>query len=195
VRRAERLSPRWAGDEAKASLLALEENLGWSGWNPCTPPTANKVRKNPHKLLDPALNMRKNPHMSSKRSRLLAQLSRRERQIIEIVYARGSVSAADVQGALSDAPGYSAVRSALRLLEQKGLLRHRAEGLKYLYEPTLSGEQAGKSALRRVIETFFQNSAGQAVQTLLAGDDLTLTAREIAEIETLIAEAKKKGTR
>jgi predicted transcriptional regulator len=140
--------------------------------------------------------MRKNPHMASKkRAHPLAHLSRRERQIIEIVYARGSISAADVQEALSDAPGYSAVRSALRLLEQKGLLRHRAEGLKYLYEPTLPGKQAGKSALRRVIETFFQNSAGQAVQTLLAGDDLALTDKEIADIEVLIAQAKKKGQR
>ncbi len=119
-------------------------------------------------------------------------LSRRERQIMEIIYAVGSASAAEVQGRLADAPGYSAVRSALRLLEKKEFLVHRREGLKYIFEPKVSGTQARKSALRQVISTFFRNSALETVQTLLSDKDLRLSDREIREIETLLQEAKKR---
>jgi predicted transcriptional regulator len=129
---------------------------------------------------------------SSERSRVLSRLSRRERQIMEIIYSRGSVSAGDVQDALSDAPGYSAVRSALRLLEQKGLLKHRTDGLKYIYEPIVPGDKAGKSALQRVVETFFQNSPARVIQTLLSQKDYSLSEGELAELEKLIAQAKER---
>jgi BlaI family penicillinase repressor len=119
-------------------------------------------------------------------------LSRRERQIMDIVYARGRLSAADVQEMLHDAPGYSAVRSALRLLEKKGLLTHRCDGGRYIFEPTGSVAQAGQSALRRVLATFFRNSAHEAVQTILSDGDLQLNDREIAKIEKMIGDAKKR---
>jgi len=122
----------------------------------------------------------------------LERLSRRERQIMDIVYARGRVSAAEVQEILHDAPGYSAVRSALRLLEKKGLLTHRLDGARYIFEPKVSGTHAGQSALRRVLATFFQNSAHEAVQTILSDKDLQLDDREIAKIERMIADAKRR---
>jgi predicted transcriptional regulator len=125
----------------------------------------------------------------------LEHLSRRERQIMEIVYARGRVSAAEVQEALHEAPGYSAVRSALRLLEKKGLLTHRRDGAKYIFEPKVPGARAGESALRRVIATFFPNAALDAVQTILSDQDLRLDDDEIARIEKMIGEAKKRGAK
>ena len=126
--------------------------------------------------------MRENP---------LDQLSRRERQIMEIIYAAGKASAAEVQEKLPDAPGYSAVRSALRLLEKKGLVDHRREGLKYVFAPKVSGERAKQSALRRVISTFFQNSAAEAVQTLLSDKDLQMSEAEMQEIEKLLKDARR----
>ena len=110
---------------------------------------------------------------------------------MEIIYAAGSASAAEVQGRLADAPGYSAVRSAIRLLEKKGLLTHRREGLKYVFEPKASGAQTKQSALRRVISTFFQNSAVEAVQALLSDRDLQMSDEEFKEIETLLKKAKR----
>ena len=112
---------------------------------------------------------------------------------MEIVYTRGRVSAADVQDALRDAPGYSAVRSALRLLEKRGLLTHQREGAKYIFQAKVPGKHAGQSALRRVMATFFQNSAMEAVQTILSDQDLRLDDREIAKIERMIENAKKRG--
>ena len=112
---------------------------------------------------------------------------------MEIVYARGRVSAADVQEMLHEAPGYSAVRSALRLLEKRGLLMHQREGAKYIFQAKVPSKHAGQSALRRVMATFFQNSVMQAVQTILSDQDFQLDDREIAEIEGLIENAKKRG--
>src|SRR5215207_1353437 len=103
--------------------------------------------------------------------RLDAALSRRERQIMDVVYRRGAASAAEVLADLPDPPGYSAVRTLLRILEDKGHLRHRDEGGKYVYTPTRPREQAGRSALRRVLSTFFQNSTADAVAALLAVSD------------------------
>ena len=119
------------------------------------------------------------------------RLSRRERQIMEIIYAAGTASAAEVQARLEEAPGYSAVRSALRLLEKKGLLTHRREGLKYVFEPQLSGKSARKGALKRVISTFFQNSALEAVQTLLSDKDLQMSEAELKEIEKMLKDARR----
>lgn len=122
----------------------------------------------------------------------LENLSRRERQIMEIVYARGRASAAEVQELLHEAPGYSAVRSALRLLEKKGLLTHRRDGARYIFEPKVPGAHVGESALRRVMATFFPNAALDAVQTILSDKDLRLDDQEIAKIEKLIHDAKKR---
>jgi BlaI family penicillinase repressor len=140
--------------------------------------------------LTPVASLRKYPHM---RETPLDRLSRRERQIMEIVYEAGSASAAEVQSRLSDSPGYSAVRSALRLLEQRGLLTHRREGLRYVFAPKIPGERAKVGALRRVVSTFFQNSAMEAMQTLLSDADLRLSEGEIAKIEKLLKEAKRRS--
>ena len=147
------------------------------------------LRKNPHSGLTHDAKCGK---IRTMRDAPLDRLSRRERQIMEIIYAVGSASAADVQSRLADAPGYSAVRSALRLLEKKGLLTHRREGLRYVFEPKMSGKRAKQSALQRVVSTFFQNSALEAVQTLLSDKDLRLSDSELREIEKLVKEARKR---
>src|SRR4051812_25712854 len=98
------------------------------------------------------------------------QLSRRERQIMDIVYARGEAAAADVQSALPEAPSYSAVRALLRILEDKGHLRHREEGARYIYLPTEPRGKASRSALQRVVQTFFNGSLSSAVAALVESE-------------------------
>src|SRR5947208_16163371 len=107
----------------------------------------------------------------------LAGLSRRERQIMEVLYQRGKASASEVREAMEDAPGYSAVRAMLRVLEEKGHVKHQAEGLKYVYVPVVAREKAKRSAVRHVLDTFFGGSPGQLVAALLAGP----AARRAAE--------------
>ena len=94
------------------------------------------------------------------------QLSRRERQIMEIVYQRGTASAADVMDNLPDPPGYSAVRAMLRILEEKGYLEHEKQGPRYVFRPTLPRDEASRSALRQLLRTFFDGSVEQAVAAL-----------------------------
>src|SRR5215469_151353 len=106
-------------------------------------------------------------------------LSRRERQIMEIVYARGEASAADVHAALPDAPSYTAVRTLLRILEEKGHLKHRQEGLKYIYAPSRSRKHAGRSAFRRILETFFEGSLEKAVAAYLSDSATDLSPEEL----------------
>jgi predicted transcriptional regulator len=120
-------------------------------------------------------------------------LTRRERQIMDIIYARGEAAAADVHQALPDAPSYSAVRALLRILEDKGHLTHTEEGGKYVYAPTRPRETAGKSALRRVLETFFDNSAEKAVAALLDASDPGISAEELDRLARLIEQARKDG--
>ena len=88
------------------------------------------------------------------------KLSRRERQIMDILYQRGKASASEVREAMEDAPGYSAVRAMLRVLEEKGHVRHQAEGLKYVYVPTVARDKAKRSAVKHVLDTFFAGSPG-----------------------------------
>jgi BlaI family penicillinase repressor len=123
----------------------------------------------------------------------LPELSRRERQIMDIVYREGRATVADVQRLLPQAPGYSAVRAMLRVLEEKGHLRHRQDGPRYVYEPTLARERARRSALRRLLRTFFDDSPGDAVAALidLSGNDLS--EEELVRLSALIREARRKG--
>src|SRR5262245_11214275 len=93
----------------------------------------------------------------------LAGLTRRERQIMEILYQRGQASASEVREAMEDAPSYSAVRALLRLLEEKGHLRHKEEGLKYVYLPVVAREKAKRAAVKHVLDTFFGGSPEQIV--------------------------------
>ena len=120
-------------------------------------------------------------------------LSRRERQIMDIVYARGEASAAEVLAALPDPPSKTAVRTLLRILEEKGHLRHKQEGLKYVYQPSRPRGHAGRSALRRVLDTFFDGSLEKAVAAHLGDAASDLSADELARLADLIHQARKKG--
>jgi len=121
------------------------------------------------------------------------QLSRRERQIMEIVYGLRSVSAADVLERLPDPPSYSAVRAMLRILEDKGHLTHRADGPRYVYSPVVPRTAARQSALRQLVKTFFDGSSTQAVAALLDMSESQLSANEAEQLAALIEKAKREG--
>src|SRR6476660_2228223 len=104
-------------------------------------------------------------------------LSRRERQIVDILYTQGRATAAEVQSALPDPPSYSAVRAMLRILEEKGHIRHEQDGPRYVYLPTVGRDRAKKTALRHVLQTFFNGSAEQALSALLDESDSRLSDR------------------
>jgi predicted transcriptional regulator len=120
-------------------------------------------------------------------------LSRRERQIMDIIYSRGEAGATEVMENLPDPPGYSAVRALLRVLEEKGHLRHKQDGQRYVYSPTLPRERAKRSALRRVLQTFFRDSAEDAVAALLDISQKKLSDEELERMEELIKQARKEG--
>jgi predicted transcriptional regulator len=120
-------------------------------------------------------------------------LSRRERQIMDVLHARGQASAAEVLAALPAPPGYSAVRALLRILEAKGHLRHRREGARYVYVPRTSPRLARRSALKRVVSTFFQGSVAQAMAALLETADAEVSDAELIRLEQLIKKARKEG--
>jgi predicted transcriptional regulator len=120
-------------------------------------------------------------------------LSRRERQMMDILYARGRATAAEIHQALPDAPTYSAVRAKLRVLEEKGHVRHEEEALRYVYAPTMPRDTARRSALRHVVSTFFEGSVEQAVAALLDLSAARLDDRELDRITHLIEEAKKES--
>jgi predicted transcriptional regulator len=122
-----------------------------------------------------------------------AGLSRRERQIMDILYQRGKASAAEVREAMPDAPSYSAVRAMLRVLEEKGHVKHQAEGLKYVYVPTIAREKAKRSAVKHVLETFFGGSPEQIVAALLDVSSTRLTREELDRMSEMIEKAKKEG--
>jgi predicted transcriptional regulator len=119
-------------------------------------------------------------------------LSRRERQIMEIIYRRGRATASEVQADLPDPPSRTAVRTLLRILEDKGHLRHRQEGLAYVYLPSRPREQAARSALRRVLWTFFDGSLVNAVAAHL-GDARAISAADLERLADLIRQARTKG--
>src|SRR5512141_722702 len=120
-------------------------------------------------------------------------LSRRERQIMEILYQRGKASASEVREAMEDAPGYSAVRAMLRVLEEKGRLKHLEEGLKYVYVPVVAREKAKRSAVKHVMDTFFAGSPEQIVAALLDVSAEKLTREELDRMSELIEKAKQEG--
>ncbi len=122
----------------------------------------------------------------------LDNLSRRERQIMDVVYERGEATVAEVLGGLPDPPSYSAVRALLRILEQKGHLQHRKDGPRYVYLATLPHEEARESAMRRVLRTFFGGSTSRAVAALLDMED-NLSQEELHRLANLVDEARKKG--
>jgi predicted transcriptional regulator len=112
---------------------------------------------------------------------------------MDVLHAKEGASAAEVRAALPDAPGYSAVRALLRILEDKGHIRHRREGVRYVYLPRASRETASRSALERVVSTFFQGSVTQAMAALLESADAQLSDLELNRLQQLIKEAKKEA--
>ena len=120
-------------------------------------------------------------------------LSRRERQIMDILYQRGKASASEVREAMPDAPSYSAVRAMLRVLEEKGHVKHVEEGLKYVYVPVVAREKAKRSAVKHVLDTFFSGSPEQIVAALLDVSSERLTREELDRMADLIEKAKREG--
>ena len=124
---------------------------------------------------------------------LESQLSRRERQIMDIVYAQGEASGADIQEALVNAPTRGALRIMLRILEDKGHLKHHKKGREFIYRPTVSKRRVGPSALRRVVNTFFSGSIHNAVAAHLAQRNTEVSDEELRHLAELIRQARRKG--
>lgn len=121
------------------------------------------------------------------------QLSRRERQIMDIIYQLGQATAAEVLERLPDPPTNSAVRTMLKLLEEKGFLKHKQEGVRYIFLPTLAREKAGKSALKQLVNTFFDGSESEAVAAILDLSRTKISQEELDRLSELINEARRKG--
>ena len=126
---------------------------------------------------------------------LHAVLSRRERQIMDILFRRGRATAGEVMDDLPGNSSYSTVRTQLRVLETKGHVRHEEEGLRYVYVPAVRRQTARKSAVRHLVETFFDGSAEKAVTALLGGEASRLSDEELERIAELIEKARKDGSR
>ena len=120
-------------------------------------------------------------------------LSRRERQIMDIIYQLGQASAAEVLENLPDPPSYSAVRAMLKILEDKGHLRHKQQGPRYVFLPKVSREKAKRSAVKHLLQTFFDGSAESAVATLLDVSRSDLSNADLDRLNSLISQAKKEG--
>ena len=120
-------------------------------------------------------------------------LSRRERQIMDIIYQFGQATAAEVLENLPDPPSYSAVRAMLKILEDKGHLRHKQQGPRYVFLPRLSREKAKRSAVKHLLQTFFDGSAASAVATLLDVSRSDLSNADLDRLNRLISQAKKEG--
>jgi BlaI family transcriptional regulator, penicillinase repressor len=124
--------------------------------------------------------------------RLHAVLTKRERQIMDVLYRRGRATAGEILAALPGAPSYSTVRTQLRVLETKGHVRHEEHGLRYVYLPTVPRHSARKSALKHLVETFFDGSSAKVVAALLGGEATRLTNDDLDRIAELVTHARKK---
>ena len=120
-------------------------------------------------------------------------LSRRERQIMDLVYRQSAVTVAELRGDLEDAPSYSTVRALLGVLEQKGHVRHRRAGNKYVYEPTVPLNSARRSALRHLLSTFFGGSPSEAMAALLDDPSVEHSEEELKRMARMIREARTEG--
>ena len=133
--------------------------------------------------------------MTPKPRRDHAALTRRERQIMDILYKRGRATASEVLDDLPGSPHYSTVRTQLRVLEEKGHVTHEEDGVRYVYMPATPRRAARKSALRHLVDTFFDGSAEQVVAAVLGGEGARLSEEELDRIAELIEKAKKEGSR
>lgn len=125
--------------------------------------------------------------------RKLRSLSRREREIMDIVYGSGRATALEVRARMAAPPSYSAVRATLGILEKKGMLKHEADGLRYVYVPTVRREKARQGAIEHLLDTFFDGSAAGAVMTLLERPGNAWSPEELDRMAQLIARARKEG--
>jgi predicted transcriptional regulator len=118
-------------------------------------------------------------------------LSRRERQILDSLYSRGRATAAEMQAALPDPPSNSATRALLRILEEKGHIRHESDGPRYIFLPVVSRQKARAAALKHLLTTFFDGSAAEAAAALVDGSAARLSAQELDQLQALIERARK----
>ncbi len=122
-----------------------------------------------------------------------SNLSRRERQIMDVLFQRGQATAADIMENIPEPPGYSAVRAMLRVLEDKGHVRHEQDGPRYVFIPTVTRDKAKRSAMKHMLDTFFEGSTAQAVATLLDESGSKLSDDELERLSSLIDKARKEG--
>jgi predicted transcriptional regulator len=120
-------------------------------------------------------------------------LSRREREMMNIIFAKGRATATEVMEGMAEPPSYSAVRATLRVLEQKGHLKHQHDGTRYVYIPTMNREKVRLSALDNLLSTFFDGSAANVVATLIERQKGKISDEELDELSRLIAQARREG--
>jgi BlaI family transcriptional regulator, penicillinase repressor len=125
----------------------------------------------------------------------LPQLSKRERQIMDVVYRLGRATAAQVRDGLPDAPTYTTVRGLLRILEQKGHLRHEEDGTKFVYSPSLSRQRAGASILSHIVRTFFEGSPSNAMAAMLGTAGASIDEQELQRLSKLVRAQRRKTAR
>ena len=123
-----------------------------------------------------------------------AKLSRRERQIMDVLYQRQEATVADVMQSLPDPPSYSAVRATLRVLEDKGHVTHTEVGPRYVYHPAVPADLARQTALSHMLKTFFNGSTEQAVVTLLQMSDSEMTSQDVERLAARVKEARREGS-
>ena len=121
------------------------------------------------------------------------KLPRREREIMDALYQNGEATVNEVMERMPDPPSYSAVRATLRVLEDKGLVKHKQDGPRYVYVPAIPAEKAGFAALKHLVQTFFDGSAEQALVALVQMSDANLTPAELERLSDRISKAKKEG--
>jgi predicted transcriptional regulator len=124
---------------------------------------------------------------------IASRLSRRERQIMDVLYQLGEATAAEVQERLPEPPSYSAVRAMLRILEDKGHIRHHEDGPRYVFAPTVARDTARRSAVSHLLKTFFDGSVTDAMAALLDGAERKLSRDEIDRLSHLIEQRKREG--
>jgi predicted transcriptional regulator len=123
----------------------------------------------------------------------LLQLSRRERQILDVLYRLGRASAAEIHTSISNPPSYTAIRTHLTLLEEKNHVKHESDGTRFIYSPVVSREEMGQQAIDGVLRTFFNDSVDLVITALIKGRQTQLSAEQIDRLEQIIEQARKEG--